>query len=144
MMELSLDAASQKMMKKLGPNMEAVRTMTLQRTGLEAMNGAKEAAPYITGNLRRSITMEPQKVGKSDLKVEVGSNLVYARIQDMGGEIVPKSAQYLRFQVKGQWVMARRVKIKGNKYLTKQYERMSEGRMGDIFKEESERNIFKK
>lgn len=139
MMEVNFTPETLKKLEKLGGLGKDVRMFTLQRAATEAMGGAKEMAPYHTGNLRRSITMDPQRVTGTTEAVKVGSNLIYARIQDLGGTITPKKAKMLRFQVKGEWVMAYAVKIKGNRYLTTQLEKMKSGRLDSIFKEEFER-----
>lgn len=46
-----------------------------------------QAAPIDKGALRRSFKTSPVIKGASELSVVVGSDLVYARIQDEGGEI---------------------------------------------------------
>lgn len=48
---------------------------------------------------------------------EIGSNLVYAGIHQDGGEIVPKSANALAFEVGGQFVMAKKVTMPQRQYL---------------------------
>src|SRR6185312_3762873 len=48
-----------------------------------------------TGNLRESFVPGEIEVTESKVSGVVGSNLVYARIQDAGGQIVPKNAQNL-------------------------------------------------
>lgn len=143
-MSISIDQKAIKQLGRLPDNGRKVIQMTLQRSALEVMNEGKKNAPYITGNLRRSITMDPQKVGIGDKQVKVGSNLVYARIQDEGGTITPKRGKYLAFRTRdGQFVLARRVFIRGNKYLTNAYENMRT-RINKIFNEEFNKNIFAK
>jgi phage gpG-like protein len=41
----------------------------------------------------------------------------YARIHEVGGEIVARKAAYLRFQVSGKWVAVKRVRIPERPYL---------------------------
>lgn len=63
----------------------------LLRIGLEARGAAASKAPYKTGTLRRSLTSKnsnaiykySEKGGRQQM--EIGSNLVYARIQEFGG-----------------------------------------------------------
>lgn len=51
-----------------------------------------------SGALEGDIEVRPQ----SATEVEVGTeNIVYARIQELGGEITPKNKQYLAFEIEG-------------------------------------------
>lgn len=65
-----------------------------------------------SGRLRQSIISEVD--GRL---ARVGSNVIYARIHELGGTIVAKTARALRFQVDGEWVVARRVTIPARPYL---------------------------
>jgi hypothetical protein len=67
---------------------------------------AKEGAPVSTGQLRRQITSKVIRQGSAfGLEVGVGvpgtkgEPLVYARIQDVGGVVKPKTAKKLAFPV---------------------------------------------
>ena len=74
--------------------------------------------PYKTGTLKRSITHDITE--RADKLIgTVGSNLVYARIQEYGGTILPKKGKYLRFMVNGSWVAVKQVTIKPKLYLTR-------------------------
>jgi len=76
--------------------------------------------------------------------VKVGTDVVYARIHDQGGTIVPKKAKWLRFKINGKWVMTKKVKIpkyKGRGYMTPAYETQVKGRAKKIFEEEFEKII---
>lgn len=65
-----------------------------------------------TGRLRDSI--EYAVAGDTIL---VGSNLVYALIHQMGGEITPKNKKVLAFKVGDKTVIAKKVTIKARPYL---------------------------
>lgn len=112
--------------------------IALKRIGLEMQKDAIGNAPYQTGNLRRSLTIEQDKTS-----VAVGTDLVYAPIHEFGGTIRPKSAKFLRFQIGGQWVMAKSVTIKKRPYLKPAFEKQKMGRAIDIFTDEIDR-IFTK
>lgn len=112
---------------------EKVTRMTVTDAATNTMSLAASLAPYLRGALRRSIVFNPGTTLGSQLKsiqlkegdtsAVVGSNLPYARIQDVGGTIRPKAAQFLRWQNKdGSWAMARSVTLKGNKYMTTAYQ----------------------
>lgn len=127
-------------MKESPAKMAKATTIGLRRCGDQLRNDAAQNAPYLTGNLRRSITMEMV----NDKKVIVGSNLAYARIHDEGGVITPKKGKFLRFQVGGQWVSVRKVtipKYRGQGYLTPAFEKLAGGDAVDIFTEEIMRAI---
>lgn len=69
-----------------------------------------------SGHLRRSI--------RSGLRTQPGgvagwifTDVIYGRIHELGGIIRPRTANYLRFQIAGQWVMTRRVRIPARPYL---------------------------
>lgn len=51
---------------------------------LIVQNSAKRKAPYKTGNLRRSIHIEPRGVSRGAASVEVGTNVEYAHYLEFG------------------------------------------------------------
>jgi len=98
------------------PEVNKMFRKSLLASTLLVQNDAKKNAPFKRGNLRRSIT---SKVTKFEAKV--GTDVIYAKIQEFGGVIRPKKGQYLRFPIKGQWVTVKSVKIpkyRGKGYLT--------------------------
>lgn len=69
-----------------------------------------------TGRLKASIQGTAQVVG--DLIVgSIGTNVVYARIQELGGTIRAINGPYLKFQVGGQWVQKKEVVIPARPFL---------------------------
>lgn len=60
-----------------------------------------------SGNYRASI----RAVKVSDVRTEVFSHVVYGPIHEFGGTITAKRAPFLVFQVDGQWVRVRSVRI---------------------------------
>jgi phage gpG-like protein len=69
-----------------------------------------------SGRLRGS--METAITGTGlNLKGFVGTNLIYAAIHEFGGVITAKRAPYLVFQVAGNWVRTKTVKIKRKEYM---------------------------
>lgn len=84
-----------------------------------------------TGRLRSSITHDVRGAGMLAQGI-VGTNVIYARIHEYGGIILPKKGKYLRFEVpvttagprggkrKGkQVVFARKVTIKPKRYFAR-------------------------
>lgn len=51
---------------------------------LDVLTGAVQNAPYQTGTLRRSLSHKVD-TGQGEVSGYVGSNLVYSRIQELGG-----------------------------------------------------------
>lgn len=71
-----------------------------------------------TGALVNSITVDEVKKGKTKAEVGVGTNMIYARIHEIGGVIVPKSAKMLSWVNKeGVRVFANAVHIPARPYL---------------------------
>lgn len=140
-MKIELDkVASAEALSFLKNYPQLLRTViktALYRIGTEMQDMAVNLAPYKSGTLRRSVGMD---LGTS--KVAVGSDLVYARIQDQGGTIKPKRKKYLRFQIRGKWVTVKQVtipKYNGKGYLTPAYNKQEQSRAEDIFREEFDR-----
>lgn len=103
---------------------------------LVIQNKGKEKAPVKSGTLRRSIHIgghEDQapdfKAGDSNASVPlpevsddavtvyIGTNLVYAAIQEYGGTITPKQARALFFEIDGEAVVAKSVTIPARPYM---------------------------
>lgn len=85
---------------------------SLRQSALLVRKDASKNAPYKSGTLRRSLT---EKV-YSDRAV-VGTNVVYARIHELWGTILPKKWPYLRFKVWNRRVTTKKVNIKARPYL---------------------------
>lgn len=69
-----------------------------------------------TGRLRRSIHPEVQATGRS-LFGRVGTNVIYAAIHEYGGDIYPKTAKALRFQIGDRWITTQHVKMPERSFL---------------------------
>lgn len=76
-------------------------------------NAAVQKAPFKTGNLRRSLHIEPG----DGREVLIGTNLDYAAIQEFGGIIKAKNGPYLKFKIGDQWVQTAQVQIPARPYL---------------------------
>ena len=124
------------MMKTAPEKAKKVSAIALRRAADELRNDAVKNAPYKTGTLRRSITIDPPLPTN---RVTVGSNLIYSRIQDIGGVIEPKTKKYLTFKIGGQWVRVKKVRINpagGKGYLTPAFDKLIAGPLQKIFMEE--------
>lgn len=75
-------------------------------------NWAKTSTLYASGALSRSIDYEA-----SPDSVLVGSGLVYARIHQEGGKIVPKTAKALAFMMGNQFKLVQSVTMPARPYL---------------------------
>jgi len=86
--------------------------------GRVVQSQAKIYAPKDTSNLANSIKAEPVKETATSAEVQIGTNVIYARIQELGGTIVPKTAKMLSWISKtGERVFARAVTIDAQPYL---------------------------
>jgi len=69
-----------------------------------------------TGRLSRSIQASFIQ-DKQSITGRVGTNLVYARIHEFGGDIYPKRAKALRFEIDGRWIFSKHVHMPERPYL---------------------------
>lgn len=67
--------------------------------------------------LQGSIFQKVERYG-SRILGWLASNLVYARIQELGGTIKAKRAEYLKFRVGGRWVQVKEVEIPARPYIS--------------------------
>jgi len=88
---------------------------TALKAGAELIrNDAVPRAPYKTGTLRRSIHIEEV----SNTEVRVGTDVIYAAIQEYGGVINAKNAPWLTFKTDdGEWHRVKSVTIPAHPYL---------------------------
>ena len=112
--------------KVLVDNFSAVRSALSGNRLMDiAMSGgrvvqsqARIYAPVDTGNLRESIQAEPDKAGAFSAWVRIGSDAVYAAIQEFGGTIKPKTKKMLSWiGDNGKRIFAHAVQIKAQPYL---------------------------
>lgn len=124
-----------KLRQKLEPaQYQKAIDIALFNIGEQMSREAKEKAPYRKGILRKSIKPEQEKG-----KVTVGTDLDYARIQELGGAIYPKKGKFLRFEIGGKEIFAKSVTIKAKPYLTPALERQKAGRALDTISQEINR-----
>jgi len=148
MIKFTIDeAASKKVIDKISNATVYVEdsiSMAIKRAAAYMQLKSRDMLPPYKGNptgtLARSISIS-SLTGKS---AEVGSNLDYARIQDLGGVITPKAAKYLRFKIDGQWIATKRVTIpKHNStgYLTPAFEDVKKNVIKTYISEELNRKF---
>lgn len=101
----------------------------LRKAILIAEQGAKVRAPVETGHLRRSI----RSAVEANNLAWVGSDVIYARIQELGGTILPRRGKYLRFQIGTRWVTVPYVTIQGKHYLERGITE-NQGRIADTIR----------
>jgi len=125
-------------LKQMGLDVEANSEAALVAGALVLQNGMKVRAPRRTRTLARSIHIGGHKDeapdytdsgaatgqqvpgperAKGRVKIYVGTNVVYAAIQEFGGTITPRRAPFLRFQIDGEWVSAKSVRIPAHPYV---------------------------
>lgn len=105
-------------LKAMGGAASDALEVAVQAGGLIVQNDAKKRAPYLTGTLRRSIHMETIEKTRDKVVVSVGTNVIYAAIQEFGGIIKAKKAPFLVFRSKsGRLVRTKSVYIPPRPYL---------------------------
>ena len=100
--------------RKLTKEIREVLPTALKAGALLIQNDAHKKAPYKSGTLKRSIHTNQV----SDTEVRVGTDVVYAAIQEYGGVINAKNAPWLTFKTDdGAWHRVKSVTIKPKPYL---------------------------
>jgi len=96
-------------------------TLTSAGSSSPSVAATKGAPPRVgTGSLRRSIQISTKGLKESSPFAVVGTNLVYARILEFGGVIVPKVKKFLAFiGLAGHLVMVKKVTINPHPYWRK-------------------------
>ena len=88
----------------------------MSKRDFEKSRGGAGGLNVRSGSLRRSITSGVNIKGNSVVG-SLGSNLIYARIHELSGTIRPRTGQYLRFQIEGQWKTVKSVFIPARPFL---------------------------
>lgn len=89
-----------------------------QTTYLRAAQGDHSKLHVRSGRLWRSIHKRVA-VNAHEIKAEIGTNVVYARIHELGGTIIPRHAAYLHFKtLDGNWVMTKTVTMPPRPFLS--------------------------
>lgn len=70
-----------------------------------------------SGHLRRSIQSGIVEKNRDTITGAVWSNLIYARIQELGGVVLPKKGPFMRFKIGGRWVTSYGYRIPPRPYL---------------------------
>jgi HK97 gp10 family phage protein len=101
---------------------KAARGAALAKAGTSGLllvqNAAIPKAPKLTGTLRRSIHTEVLEQRDDYAEVAVGTDVIYAAIQEFGGVITPKKAKMLHWVGEGGVdIFAKSVTIKPHPYL---------------------------
>jgi HK97 gp10 family phage protein len=114
--ELKLDSESRKELQDLSKDFRQGWIEGLRKAMLFARSEAMKRAPVKTGHLRRSITSGVDESQALTIGW-VGSDVKYAAIRELGGEIKPKNGPFLIFQAGNSWVKATRVVQPATPYL---------------------------
>ena len=119
MVEIELDSSGlNAFVGKFAANLKDTIQLSLRQSAEKVTNRAKDTkyVPFWHGTLRSSITFQVE----TD-RATVGTDLVYAPVQEFGATIKAKNAKFLRFKTRdGKWHMVKQVTIppyKGRGYL---------------------------
>ncbi len=117
--------------------LEELRTVARSAGEKAADRGAQElvrvtrgTTPVKSGRLKNSIFADPVRTAGATFRVDVAPHTIYARIQDLGGEIVPKRARFLSWEADGVRHFARSVYLPGSRY----FQRGMDEAMGPVQK----------
>lgn len=120
---VELDKASEKKLQA-GPKEFHEAVVVGFRKGLDYLEkyvkgsfGSANKPKVRSGALKRSIHTRVISTEEGKITGIIGSNLVYAAIQEYGGRITPTIAKYLHFQINGKWVRTKLVVIPPRPYL---------------------------
>lgn len=94
----------------------AVEQLALKMTGNVKGKLSGEVLKVKTGRLRRSVHYEKDFSAGKAIAI-VGTDVIYARIHEYGGTIVPKSAKALRFQIGNNWITCKSVNMPERSFL---------------------------
>lgn len=72
---------------------------------------------WVSGTLARSVHVFDEQLGGPVASAKVAPDTVYARIQELGGVIVPKRARYLRFPYDGRIWFKKSVTLRRHPYM---------------------------
>lgn len=120
--KVTITPESQRMLKHLPKEFKVSFIKGLKSAMLYAEAQSKksfgdEGKPKVkTGYLRRTIR-SGVKVLFNDAIGFLSANTVYAPIQELGGIIRPRTADFLKFQIGGNWIRAKQVVIPDRPYL---------------------------
>lgn len=122
MLKIAFDQGKfEKMVKAIhgAPNeiKEGMR-VAMESSLMEVHGKSVQNSPFKTGNLRRSLQWKSE-VGTNKIVGAVGTNLIYARMQEFGGTIVAKSAKFLVFKGSRGWASVKKVVVPAKHFLGK-------------------------
>ena len=96
-------------------------------------NSAKEKAPYKAGHLHRTIHTETKLLSPRAAEATIGTDLIYAGIQEFGGTIKAKNAPYLVFRTEdGRWHRVKSVTLPARPYMRPAFDTEKENAVAEI------------
>lgn len=95
-----------------------VKKIGFFNAGRELWSNARERAPYQSWTLKKSIGLHPRVPTWREKQVRIGPRkVVYAKIQELGWIIRPKTKKMLAWKKDGKWHFAKQVRIKPTYYM---------------------------
>ena len=98
----------------------AVRDIQLHFRNSQSPDGKWAPLKYRSGKPLQKTGILQQSISESihgDDTIEVGTNLIYARIHNFGGIIKPVHKKYLSFQIGNNWIKTKQVKIPKREFM---------------------------
>lgn len=99
---------------RLKQTMQAITLYIASYVKSEKLSG--QVLRIRTNRLKSSIAGTANAVGDI-ISGKIGTNVVYARIHELGGTIVPKNGPFLKFNIGGRWIFASKVTMPKRPYL---------------------------
>lgn len=128
---------------KLGDGVADALELAIGAGGHVIRDAASRNAPKKTGTLARSITVHTTAT-RTSAEAEVGTNLDYARIQELGGTVRPVHARLLHWvDDAGEDIYARSVTIPAHPYLRPAFDENEDAAadaVGDVLRKIVERH----
>jgi HK97 gp10 family phage protein len=118
----NLDKLERKLMQLKAVASADVLERALLAAAQPIRNDAQVRAPVRTSTLRRSIHVETFEKSEQRVSVLIGTDLEYAAIHEYGGDIVPRNARALVFEIDGEVIVTQRVTIPARPYLRPAYD----------------------
>jgi phage gpG-like protein len=138
MIKLSITYKGSKLLERMEKRMRPAMREGMKKFVLMAENFAKTKSfggpgqlQVRTGTLSESINSYYYQTGPWTLG-GLYSNVVYARIHELGGTIRPRTAKVLKFRIDGRWYSAKSVVIPARPYLLPAIQKNLETLLGEM------------
>ncbi len=114
-------AGADQFLKELRGRTKEASVLILSRTGAKIVANTQQN--YLSGQVLKVQSGRLRNSGywrlEGKTRLKIGFAVIYAAIHEFGGTIVPRSKNYLKFQINGRWVMTKKVVMPKRPYLSR-------------------------